>query len=366
MIGRARWSISRLARAPAPCPKRELRGTAANVVLKGSAMAEFDCAPVLLIAFNRPERLKAQVGRLRAVKPRRLFVAVDGPRPDRPDEADAVAQTRAAVVAVDWPCDLKTRFLTVNRGCRFAPPEAISWFLDAAGEGIVLEDDCAPTVDFLRFASELLRRYRDEPRVGMISGDNFYGHQSDPFASYRFSRHVHIWGWATWQRAWRAYDGTLARYHETVEAILHAPRPDKFRRYWRKYLRGVIENPTTWDIQWCVAMAANGWLSVTPRANLVSNVGHEAGALHTGGFVYDLPHFVATGGLEFPLVHPPRVAADDAADRRHANRSAGYLPRALTVWGNVARRSRAARALGGWIVPFAHWAERLFPAVFRI
>ena len=33
-------------------------------------MAEFDCAPVLLIGFNRPERLKAQVDRLRAVKPR--------------------------------------------------------------------------------------------------------------------------------------------------------------------------------------------------------------------------------------------------------------------------------------------------------
>ena len=93
----------------------------------------------------------------------------------------------------------------------------------------------------------------------MISGDNFYGYQSDPCASYHFSRHVHIWGWATWRRAWRAYDGSLARYRETVEEILHAPRPDKFRRYWRKYLRGVIENPTTWDIQWCVAMAANKW-----------------------------------------------------------------------------------------------------------
>ena len=154
-------------------------------------------------------------------------------------------------------------------------------------------------------------------------------------------------GWETcwptaWRRAWRAYDGTLARYRETVEEILHAPRPDKFRRYWRKYLRGVIENPTTWDIQWCVAMAANKWLCAVPRVNLVSNVGHEAGASHTGGFV------------------------DEAADRRHANRSAGYVPRALTVWGNVARRSHAARALGGWIVPFAHWVERRFPALFRI
>lgn len=226
-------------------------------------MTEFDCAPILLIGFNRPERLKAQVDRLRVVKPRRLFVAVDGPRPDRPGEAEIVARTRAAVASVDWPCDLQTRFLDANRGCRFAPPEAISWFLDAVGEG-------------------------------------------------------------------------------------------------------VIENPTTWDIQWCVAMAANDWLCVVPRAHLVANVGHEAGASHTGGFVYDVPHFVSTGALEFPLSHPSRVEADKTADRRHANRSAGYVPRALTVWGNVARRSHAARALGGWIVPFAHWVERRIPALFRI
>ena len=320
----------------------------------------FDCAPVLLIGFNRPERLKAQIERLRQVKPRRLFVAVDGPRPDRPGEAERVAETRAAVRAVDWPCDLQTRFLDENRGCRFAPTEAISWLLDAAGEGIVLEDDCAPTVDFLRFASEMLVRYRDDPRVGMISGDNFYGYQSDAKASYHFSRHVHIWGWATWARAWRAYDGTMARYQETVKAILHPPKPTKFQRYWRKYLVGVIENPTTWDIQWCVAMAAHGWLSVTPRVNLVANVGHEAGASHTGGFVYDLPHFTATGRLPFPLVHPPAVTADDAADRRHANRSAGYVPRALTVFG-----CRLGR-LGAAVAAIARLVERFAPALFRI
>lgn len=329
-------------------------------------MGEFVCAPVLLIGFNRPERLAAQIARLRAVRPSRLFVAVDGPRADRPDEAEVVARTREAVRLVDWPCAVATRFLEENHGCRFAPPEAISWMLEAAGEGIVLEDDCAPTVDFLRFASEMLVRYRDDERVGMVSGDNFYGFQTDAAAAYHFSRHVHIWGWATWRRAWRAYDGTMARYRETVEAILHPPRATKFLRYWRKYLRGVLANPTTWDIQWCVAMAANGWLCVVPRVNLVANVGHEAGALHTGGFVYDLPHFVQTGRLDFPLAHPSSVAVDGKADRRHANRSAGYVPRALTVWGVLAQRCRVVRALGGWIVPLARWVERRLPCLFRI
>lgn len=37
---------------------------------------------VLLLAFNRPERLAVCVDRLRSVRPRRVYIAVDGPRMD--------------------------------------------------------------------------------------------------------------------------------------------------------------------------------------------------------------------------------------------------------------------------------------------
>ncbi len=52
--------------------------------------------------------------------------------------------------------------------------------------------------------------------------------------------------------------------------------------------------------------------------------------------------------------------------KAQVDRLRAVKPRALTVWGNGARRSHAARVLGGWIVPFAHWVERRFSALFRI
>ncbi len=30
-----------------------------------------------------------------------------------------------------------------------------------------------------------------------------------PAESYFFSRYCHIWGWATWRRAWQSYDVTM-------------------------------------------------------------------------------------------------------------------------------------------------------------
>ena len=45
-----------------------------------------------------------------AAQPERLLVIADGARPDRPGEADLVAQTRAIIDLVDWPCVVDTNF----------------------------------------------------------------------------------------------------------------------------------------------------------------------------------------------------------------------------------------------------------------
>ena len=334
-----------------------IRGMNGDVKMQELSMG-FECAAILLIGFNRPERLAAQVERLRQVRPSRLFIAVDGPRKDRPEDVDAVRRSRDAAKLVDWPCELSIRFLDENHGCRFAPPEAISWMFESVDAGIILEDDCVPTIEFLLYASELLDRYRDESRVGMISGNNFYGFQTDKTASYHFSRHVHIWGWATWRRAWQFYDGSMGRYQNTLRELLDSPAPNKYERYRNKYLQSVIQNPTTWDLQWFVALTANELLSVVPRINLVSNVGHEKGALHTGGFVFDLPHFCANEGFDDSLSHPKSVLCDEAADARHANRFAGYVPRILTIVGAWPGMMPLMRLL--WKI------EKSVPVLFRV
>ena len=48
---------------------------------------------------------------------------------------------------------------------------------------------------------ELLERYRDDERIGMISGDNFEFGKVRTYSSYYFSKYAHIWCWATWRRA---------------------------------------------------------------------------------------------------------------------------------------------------------------------
>ena len=51
------------------------------------------CAPILLIGFNRPDFMAAQIAAVRAARPARLYVAVDGPCEGRSDESAKCRRT---------------------------------------------------------------------------------------------------------------------------------------------------------------------------------------------------------------------------------------------------------------------------------
>lgn len=163
--------------------------------------------PVLLIIFKRPDTTRQVLQAIRQVKPRQLFVAADGPRPDHPDEAEKCHQTRAVIEEVDWKCEVQTLFQQRNLGCGpgpvTGPVTAITWFFHNVEQGIILEDDCLPDLSFFRFCEELLDRYRYTEQIMHISGNNFLYGRKRGSASYYFSKYTHVWGWATWRRAWK-------------------------------------------------------------------------------------------------------------------------------------------------------------------
>jgi hypothetical protein len=58
--------------------------------------------PVAIIIFRRPKLTELLLTSIAQVKPRKLFVIADGPRPDHPDDVAECAAARAVVDRVDW------------------------------------------------------------------------------------------------------------------------------------------------------------------------------------------------------------------------------------------------------------------------
>lgn len=283
--------------------------------------------PVVLIAFNRPETTAKVLAAIRGYRPSRLLVVADGPRPHRSGEAERCAAVRRLIdEGVDWPCDIERCWSDVNLGCRKRVSSGLDWAFSRADRAIVLEDDCLVHPSFFPYCEELLERYAHDERIGSIGACDVSESGADHDASYRFSRFHHVWGWASWSRAWRHYDVAAAAWPRLRDAgWLDGECHGRAERdFWRSVFEGVHTGRIdTWDFQWVFACWANRMLSICPQANLVTNIGFGADATHTTGA--DAAPSMATHGLRLPLRHPETLAIDHAADRitsaKHYRRS---------------------------------------------
>ena len=262
--------------------------------------------PILFIIFNRPETTKNVFEAIRQIKPKKLFIAADGPRDNKAGEKDLCDETKKIVLGkIDWPCEVKTLFRDKNLGCGKAVSQAINWFFDNVEEGIILEDDCLPDQTFFQYCTDLLNKYRSNEKIFMISGDNFLPKSLRPKESYYFSQIPHIWGWATWKRAWQKYNFEMNDFPTfKEEKIIEKIWSDKkAQNYWLEKLNITANGDLdTWDYQWVYTIWKNRAYSIVPNVNLVTNIGFGDQGTNTKN-PKDISANIPLEGISFPLTN---------------------------------------------------------------
>jgi len=298
-----------------------LRGRSGSPPIRAATLFE---TPVLIIAYRRADTTRRVFQSVREARPKRLYVACNAPRPDRPQETEQCAAVRMIFDEIDWPCTVNRLYRDTHLCARDSISGAITWFFQHEENGIVLEDDCVPVPSFFTFCQELLYRYALDQRVAMISGDNFQFGRQRGDASYYFSRYCHIWGWATWRDRWLgSYDPDMrlwSRYRTQVLATIRNPIE---RFYWSRIFSLMYrQRIDTWDYQWLFASWLNGRVAIVPGVNLVANIGFGEDAHHTR--TVSRAANISTNEMTFPLTHPDAVLPDHEADRYTFLHS--YLP----------------------------------------
>ena len=297
--------------------------------------------PVAFIIFNRPDTTQQVFAEIAKARPPKLLVVADGPRSNRSGEEKCCAATRAIVEGVDWDCEVLTNYSSVNLGCKNRVASGIDWVFEKVSEAIILEDDCLPDPTFFRFCQEMLERYRDDQRIGMISGDNFQFGRRRNDDSYYFSKYVHVWGWASWRDRWAgSYDVTMARWPRIRDegwlGDIVGNRSEA--AYWHNIFESVHRGDIdTWDYQWLFANWLEGRMSILPAVNMISNVGFDKNATHTIAVDRGVSN-LRRNPMGFPLVHPPGVFRNIQADQ-FSERMCFRIP--LT--------KRVRRKLVGWL-----------------
>jgi hypothetical protein len=270
--------------------------------------------PILFLIFNRPETTFKVFEVIRKIKPAALYISADGPR--NTAESKICEKTRSVKDMVDWPCDVHTRYLDHNLGCRYGVSSGISWFFEQVEEGIIVEDDCMLDLSFFSYAGELLEKYRHDESVMHIGASNFQAPSFKIQDSYYFSLYNHIWGWASWRRAWKHYEVDLnhteAKEMEDSLKQLFDRKID--RAFWLEMFKYAKSgNINTWDYQWMFAVWKQKARAITPGVNLVSNIGFGSGGTNTQ--IADKSLSLEThGSLSSPLRHPVNLSPLAEAD----------------------------------------------------
>ena len=241
---------------------------------------------VLFLVFNRLDTTKQVFEAIRQAKPPRLYVGADGARETKEGESEKVKTVRNYVMNnIDWKCEVKTLFRDKNFGCKMAVSGAIDWFFKNEEMGIILEDDTLPSQSFFWFCEELLERYKDDMRVGQISGFNYGYKNKDLQYDYFFSKYPMIWGWATWANRWGNYSLDLEDFEEIEKINFFQLLFNKKELLKRMSILKRIKNNDidTWDYQWAFALYKNIQFTVIPKKNYILNLGFSENSTHTTG-----------------------------------------------------------------------------------
>ena len=309
--------------------------------------------PILFLIFNRPNETRQSFQAIKDIKPKKLFIACDGPREENVRDVRRVAEVRKIVQKIDWDCKCEYLFHETNLGCGKGPAAAIDWFFGKVDHGIILEDDCLPTISFFLFCREMLAKYRDNPRIMAIAGTNitkglFYK------TDYVYSNFPIMWGWATWRRAWQKYDYSMEGWPEIKEKRSLVTRRSElwklhpvYNEFFEKTYLSINDNTATvWDHQWIFCNWINSGLTVTSTKNLVRNIGFGADATHT------ISDDLGRGNFETVLSFPPYKGPSYITPHEKTDR---YISKHwfTATWVYylkiVLLRSRLVRSVWSWI-----------------
>lgn len=266
--------------------------------------------PILLICFNRPDRVRTALTEIRKQQPKQLFVAQDGPRKDRLEDVIRCKEVQQVVrEMINWPCELLTNYQKVNLGCGRGPVAAMNWFFENVEYGIILEDDINPHPLFWNYMEELLVRYKDDNRIGMVCGHNlqraYYGN-----ASYHFTNAMAgTLGWGTWRRVWKDFRWDIPFDANVLDKALktyyHIPKVLRDRTVERFGKWMGASRHDSWDYQWDYYLLIHGYLNARANSCLTSHEGNDGDGTHT----YFNPNYLmeVNERLFKKIIHPNQV-----------------------------------------------------------
>ncbi len=238
-------------------------------------------APIALFAFNRPRHLQQTLSALAAnnlADQTILHIFCDGPR----NKEDQLLTNSVREIAnnVCGFAAVHIHFSSTNKGLADSIIDGVTHVVKKYGEVIVLEDDLVTSPYFLRFMNDGLDVYRDNPEVASIHG-YLFPHQGDAPETF-FLRGADWWGWATWARAWDAFesDGQALLQKITNRNLKNSFNADDTYDFTGLLADVIAQKTNSWAVRWHASTFLCNMQTLYPGKSLVQNIGADGTGTH--------------------------------------------------------------------------------------
>jgi len=241
-------------------------------------------APVALFAYRRPQHLERTIEALRANPEARetaLYVFSDAPKDA--SAAAGVEQVRGLLGRINGFASVQCLLRAENFGLARNITNGVSEVLGLHDTVIVVEDDIVVSPFFLRFMNDALSCYRDEARVGNISGYCYPVAGSAPEAY--FIRGADCWGWATWRDRWQCFnpDGRDLLAQLRSRNLVREFDFDGAMGFTRMLEDQIAGKNDSWAVRWHASCFLRDLLILYPGRSLAANIGVDGSGTHCTG-----------------------------------------------------------------------------------
>lgn len=270
-----------------------------------SRQVDTDRAPIAVFVYKRPRHAGCLIESLLAnagFSESPLFVFCDGAR--SPADRDGVEETRRLVRARLGPYgEIIER--ERNLGLANSIVGGVTELVQRYGRVIVLEDDLILHRGCIDYLNAALHHYASDESIFHV---NAYRYPIPLGARPSLSRLTASWGWATWQRAWEAFEHSAATLERLIRAADLVSTMDfggtfPFFAMLQDQARGGIDS---WAIRWYASVLLRKGLTVCPSVSQTVNGGMDSSGSHsptTGRYQVEL----GTASRDWPA----RIAEDE-------------------------------------------------------
>lgn len=238
-------------------------------------MEKIELAPIVLFVYNRLWHTKNTIEALQQnelANESVLFIYADGAKGQ--DSKD-ISDVRNYIRTITGFKSISIIEREKNWGLAANIVDGVTSIVNKYGKIIVLEDDIVTSWGFLKYMNEALEIYNNEQKVMHVSGYMFPIKTKMPDTF--FYNTASCWGWGTWARAWKYYNGDAKfllkeLYNRNLHNNFDLNGAYKFTN---QLINNITQVQKTWAVKWYASFFLENGFALHPYPSLTNNIGHD-------------------------------------------------------------------------------------------